>query len=147
MAIGAVLIALLSQILFSGLNGAAAFTRRVNRENDVTFALNAMVDELLGADSVYRIDEKAIQFYVREPGEEGHKVVSYMLEGDTLSRYAEHYHIKYPKKQLKLRKGIRTVVLNSVEDLSFEKKGDCFVIRLRSGNETTRVVAFRGSYE
>ena len=38
MAIGAVLIALLSQILFSGLNGAAAFAGRVNRENDVSFA-------------------------------------------------------------------------------------------------------------
>ena len=74
MAIGAVLIALLGQILFSGLRGAAGFTERVNRDNDVTFALNSMVDELQGADAVYRIQENAVQFYVREKGEEGHKV-------------------------------------------------------------------------
>ena len=147
MAIGAVLIALLSQILFSGLNGAATFTRRVNRENDVTFALNSMVDELLEADSVYRIDEKDVQFYVREPGEEGHKVVSYCLDGDTLSRYADHHHIKYQKDQLRLKQGTRTILLHHVDDLIFKKKGDCLVIYLRCGDESKRIVALRGAYE
>ena len=147
MAIGSVLIALLSQIVFSGLNGSAAFARRVNRENDVTFALNSMVDELLEADSLYRIGDKYVQFYVREPGENGHKVVTYLLEKDTLSRFADHSHIKYPVNRLKIRQGTRTILLNHVEGLHFEKKDACLVIRLRCGDESKRIVALRGSYE
>lgn len=147
MAIGAVLITLLSQILFSGLNGAAAFAGRINRENDVSFALNSMVDELLEADSIYRIGDNYVQFYVREPGEEGHKVVSYIFEGDKLSRFADHSHIKYPINRLNVKQGTQTVILRHVDGLRFEKRDNCLVIRLRCGGESKRVVAFRGSYE
>lgn len=147
LAIGAVLIALLGQILFSGLHGAAGFTERVNRDNDVTFALNSMVDELQGADAVYRVQENAVQFYVREKGEEGHKVVTYIFEGDILSRYAYHSHIKYEKNRLGLAKGIRTLLLKHVDQMTFEKKGDLLEIRLRAGKETKRIIALRGAYD
>ncbi len=147
MAIGAVLIALLSQMLFSGLHGAAVFSKRLNRDNDVSFAMNSMVDELMEADAIYKIQDHAIQFYVREKGRDGHKVVAYILEKDVLSRYGVHDHVKYDKERLNLKRGIRTVLLYKVEDMHFEQDGDALVIHMKCGKQRDRIVALRGRYE
>ena len=147
MAIGSIIVVLLSQILLSGLNGASAFGKRINRDNDIAFAMNSMIDELLAADEIYQIQDRAVQFYVREKGEGGHKIVSYLLKDGTLSRYADHDHFKYDKEKVKLTKGTRTVILDGVDDLQFTREGNCLRICMKRGKESERVVALRGRYD
>lgn len=147
MAIGSVLVVLLSQILFSGLYGASRFGMLINGDNDVAFAMNSMIDEILEADEIYQIQDRAIQFYVRDKGEKGHKIVSYLLKDGTLSRYADYDHLKYDKGSVKLKKGTRTVILDDVDDLKFKREGECLKIYMKRGKESERIVALRGRYE
>lgn len=147
MAIGSIIVVLLSQILLSGIIGAGTFGKRINRDNDIAFAMNSMIDELLEADEIYQIQDRAVQFYVREKGEEGHKIVSYLFKDGTLSRYADHAHFKYDKEKVKLTKGTRTVILDDVDDLKFEREGECLRIYMKRGKESERIVALRGRYD
>lgn len=147
MAIGSVIVVLMSQILLSGINGASTFGKRINGDNDITFAMNSMIDELLEADEIYQIQDRAVQFYVRENGEDGHKIVSYLLKDGTLSRYADHDHFKYDKEKVKLTKGTRTVILDDVDDLKFKREGECLRIYMKRGKESERIVALRGRYD
>ena len=147
MAIGSIIVVLLSQILLSGLNGVSTFGKRINRDNDIAFAMNSMIDELLAADEIYQIQDRAVQFYVREKGEGGHKIVSYLLKDGTLSRYADHDHFRYNKEKVKLTKGTRTIILDGVDDLKFKREGECLRIYMKRGKESERVFALRGRYD
>lgn len=139
---------LLSNILSTALGGATALSRQMILENDRRFAMRSMIDEIQKADEIYRINPSLIQMYEREAGRAGHKVVSYSLDDGKLCRYGDHYHLKYEADRLGERAGVKNVILERVEGLSFRvEKGVLFVkLSCKDGSEE-RVVALRGIYE
>lgn len=148
LAIGSVLIAVLGNILLTSLNTSSGLSRKMTRTNDEYFALQSMIDEVHGADEIYFIEDKYLQFYVREKGQNGHKVVSYTLQGDTLSRYGDYYRLKYSKEKIGKRPGVRNIILDEVQDLHFRQQGDLLNISLkRDGIEYSRSLSLRGGYE
>lgn len=148
LAIGSILMAVLGNILLTSLNTSSALSRSMTRTNDDYFALQSMIDEVRGADEIYYIEHECLQFYVREKGENGHKVVSYLLQDGTLSRYGDYYRAKYDKEKIGRRPGVRNIILDGVENLHFERRGDLLIILLkRGGKEYSRSISLRGSYE
>ena len=120
----------------------------MTRTNDEFFALQSMIDEIHGADAFYFIEDNGLQIYVREKGRNGHKVVSYVLQNRTLSRYGDYYRAKYIKEKIGKRPGVRNIILDDVKELHFRREGDLLTIRLtRGGREYTRSVALRGGYD
>lgn len=95
LAIGSLLMAVLGNILLTSLNTSAGLGRKMTRTNDEFFALQSMIDEIHSADAFYFIEDNGLQLYVREKGRNGHKVVSYVLQNRTLSRYGDYYRAKY----------------------------------------------------
>ncbi|MDD7363848.1 MAG: type II secretion system protein [Peptoniphilus sp.] len=148
LAIASVLIVLLSQMLASALGGTLGLGRRISGDNDGIFAMESMVDDIQKADEIYRIEPNYIQFYEREKGPEGHKVVSYLIEDGKMCRYGDHYRLKYDPKRIKRRPGVKNVVLADAESLEFREAGGALSVELRSGHRTyRRVIALRGRYE
>ena len=148
LAIGSLLMAVLGNILLTSLNTSAGLGRKMTRTNDEFFALQSLIDEIHSADAFYFIEDNGLQLYVREKGRNGHKVVSYVLQNRTLSRYGDYYRAKYSKEKIGKRPGVRNIILDDVKELHFSREGDLLTIRLtRGGREYTRSVALRDGYD
>lgn len=120
----------------------------MSRENDIHFALRVMMDELESADAIYKLNPHAIQVYERQPGSNGHRVVTYELSEKNLVRYGDHHRLRYDPDRIGKRPGVKTVMLRRVKDFDLQLRGDALAIRLETERgKAQRVLALRGRYD